>query len=124
MEEYSDGLNNHHYAYLTTVGRVTGRPHRIEIWFVMISRSMWVLSGGGRNSDWVQNLIADPELVVEVGDGRWTAQAVLHDEAASHPARERLAERYQGWQQGTPLTEWALSSLLISITTQPSTEIE
>ena len=124
MDGHGEALNKHHYAYLTTEGRVTGRPHRIEIWFVVIGDSMWVLSGGGRSSDWVKNLIANPELLVEIGGERWIAQAVLHDEIGSHPARERLAERYQGWQRGAPLTEWALSSLLVSITTQPLAEIE
>src|SRR5919198_4125925 len=41
------------YAYLTTTGRVTGRPHEIEIWFALHAGTVYVLSGGGDRSDWV-----------------------------------------------------------------------
>jgi hypothetical protein len=44
------------YAYLTTVGRRTGRFHRIEIWFAVQDGRMYLLSGGRERSDWVRNL--------------------------------------------------------------------
>lgn len=110
-EEFED----HPYAYLTTRGRRTGRPHRIEIWFTVIDGTVWVCSGGGRRSDWVANLDADPSLTVEIGGHAWTAAATLHDEIGDHPARERLAARYQGWQRGDPLSDWATGSLLVRI---------
>ncbi len=43
------------YCYLTTTGRRTGGPHRIEIWYAADGDHLHLLSGGGRNSDWVQN---------------------------------------------------------------------
>ena len=96
-------------------GRVSGRPHRVEIWFVIIDGHMWVNSGGGRRSDWVKNLMADRRLEVEIGRDRWAAAATIRDDTTEHPARERLAARYQGWQPGQPLIHWATSSLLIQI---------
>jgi len=110
-----EDLEQHDFAYLTTSGRVSGKPHRVEIWFAIVDGSLWVNSGGGRASDWVRNLIVNPNLVVEVGDEQWSATATLVDESSAHPARERLAERYQGWSQGNPLSEWASTSLLIRI---------
>ena len=56
------------YCYLTTRGRRTGRPHRIEIWYATggDEASLYLLAGGGRSSDWVQNLLADPNVQVEL----------------------------------------------------------
>src|SRR6186713_3406091 len=34
------------FAYLTTTGRRTGQPHRIEIWFAAEQGSIYLLSGG------------------------------------------------------------------------------
>jgi hypothetical protein len=34
------------YVHLTTVGRRTGRPHRIEIWFAEHDERLYMLSGG------------------------------------------------------------------------------
>jgi hypothetical protein len=35
------------YCYLTTTGRHTGTPHRIEIWFGLGDGVVYILSGGG-----------------------------------------------------------------------------
>jgi hypothetical protein len=45
------------YCYLTTTGRVSGRPHQIEIWFAIDGGTLYMLSGGGERSDWVKNLL-------------------------------------------------------------------
>ena len=113
--QLTEGLEGHEYAYLTTSGRVSGRSHRIEIWCVVIDGSVWVNSGGRDRSDYVKNLIADPAVVLEIGENRWPGVATTHPTLLEHPARERLAQRYQGWQPGRPLTEWATQSLLIEV---------
>ena len=56
------------YCYLTTTGRRSGEPHRIEIWFALADGTVYLLSGGGERSDWVKNLMASPEVVLEIGD--------------------------------------------------------
>lgn len=54
------------FCYLTTTGRRTGRPHRIEIWYAAEGSTLYMLSGGGRSSDWVRNLLADPAVLLEI----------------------------------------------------------
>ena len=51
MEKASEDLEEHNFAYLITSGRVTKRPHKIEIWFTILDGAVWVNSGGGRRSD-------------------------------------------------------------------------
>ena len=41
-----DTLADEDFCYLTTVGRVTGRPHEIEIWFAIEGQTLYMLSGG------------------------------------------------------------------------------
>lgn len=49
---------------LVTVGRVTGRPHQIEIWFGVMDGAMYLISGNGPGADWYQNLLADSRVWV------------------------------------------------------------
>ena len=54
------------FAYLTTIGRKTGRPHRIEIWFAAHDGRLYMLSGGRDGADWVRNLSANQRVTVEL----------------------------------------------------------
>src|SRR5207248_6601462 len=58
------------FCYVTTIGRVTGRPHQIEIWFAREpgARTIYLLSGGRDRSDWVKNIRADAAVIVRIGD--------------------------------------------------------
>jgi deazaflavin-dependent oxidoreductase (nitroreductase family) len=71
------------FCYLTTTGRVSGRPHTIEIWFALQARTLYLLSGGGERSDWVRNLLRHPEVTVRLG----------RRDAAGLPGRARVVER-------------------------------
>jgi deazaflavin-dependent oxidoreductase (nitroreductase family) len=103
------------YCYLTTTGRHTGTPHRIEIWFVLNDGSVYLLSGGGDRSDWVRNLMVSPEVVLEVGDVKRTTKArVVTDPEEDTLARRLLAEKYRPRYRGD-LTGWGRTSLPIAI---------
>jgi len=51
-------LGSDDYLYLTTTGRHSGNPHRVEIWFALSGATAYLLSGRGERSDWVRNLRA------------------------------------------------------------------
>jgi deazaflavin-dependent oxidoreductase (nitroreductase family) len=55
------------YLYLTTIGRKTGRPHQIEIWFVEHAGSYYLMSETPEISDWVRNIQHNPAVVFSVG---------------------------------------------------------
>jgi deazaflavin-dependent oxidoreductase (nitroreductase family) len=113
------------YAYLTTTGRRTGRPHTIEIWFAERDGTLYLLSGGGERSDWVRNLRADPRVRIRVGGPRErdadvegthpaTAREVT-DPGEAARARPLLAAKYQGWREGQAMSDWAANALLIAV---------
>lgn len=110
------GLADQDFCYLTTAGRRSGRPHRIEIWFGARGGTLYLLAGGGRRADWVRNLEAAPEVTVELGERAWRASArVVTDPGEERAARELLASKYQGWREGGPLSGWARTALPVAL---------
>jgi deazaflavin-dependent oxidoreductase (nitroreductase family) len=110
------------YCYLTTTGRRTGRAHRIEIWYARHGDVLYLLAGGGRSSDWVQNLLGDPNLVVEIDGASRTARARLLD-AADDPEAERaralVFDKYDPRYEGD-LTDWRRRALPVALDLLPA----
>ena len=103
------------FCYVTTTGRVTGRPHEIEIWFVLDGGTFYLMSGGGDRSDWVRNMRKDPAVTVRVSGTSFPARARIV-EGDDGRIRRAMAAKYQGWKEGAPLSDWAQTALLIALT--------
>ena len=103
------------YAYLTTIGRRTGRPHRIEIWFSQDDGRLYLLSGGRDQSDWVRNLQANARVMVELGDETRAGEARILDAGTIEDqlARELLVAKYA--TPADPLADWKVRSLAVAI---------
>ena len=109
-------LSPEDYCYLTTTGRVSGRPHEIEIWFGAKVSSIYLLSGGGTQSDWVKNIIKDPRVSVRIANYQFHGNArIVKDKQEELSARYMLAEKYQEWEEGRTLSEWARTALVVAI---------
>ena len=103
------------YCYLTTTGRRTGEPHRIEIWFALVDGVAYLLSGGGDRSDWVRNLMIAPEVVLEIGDEtRATRARVVTDAEEDALARRVVLAKYRP-RDRDDLTDWGRTSLPVAI---------
>ena len=108
-------LGEEPFCYVTTTGRVTGRPHRIEIWFGISGRTLYMLSGGGERSDWVKNLIRTPETTVRIGPTEFSGRArVVADEAEDALARRLLLEKYEPTYSGD-LSDWGRTALPVAV---------
>ena len=109
------GLSKKEYCYLTTTGRVSGRPHEIEIWFGINEETLYLLSGGGDKSDWVKNLLKNPTVTVRIAKHTFTGTArIVTDTKEDSMARYLLAEKYQEWEEGRTLSEWARTALVVA----------
>lgn len=110
-------LTDESFAYLTTTGRVSGKPHTIEIWFALDGTTMYMLSGGGDRADWVKNIRRDPAVRVRVGSRTVGAKAriVRAGTSADAKARELLDGKYMGWRDGKRLSSWARGALPVAI---------
>lgn len=103
------------FCYLTTKGRVSERPHEIEIWFGAQKHSVYLMAGNHK-SDWVKNLLNDPHVSVRIADRTFTGTAhVVKEKEEELTARYLLAEKYQEWEDGRTLSEWARTALVVGI---------
>lgn len=101
---------------LETIGRTSGKPREIEIWFAADGDRVYLLSGGRDDAHWVRNLRADPRVRVRIGRRWFTGTArEIEGEADEMRARQLLAAKYQGWREGRPLSEWAAESLPVVV---------
>jgi deazaflavin-dependent oxidoreductase (nitroreductase family) len=101
--------------YLTTLGRRTGRPHRVEMWFAVHGGRMYLLAGGRERSDWIQNIRANARVAVELaGVTRAGMARVLPPDAADDQlARELLVRKYAAVEDD--LEEWGRTALPVVI---------
>ena len=108
-------LAREEYCYLTTTGRVSGRPHEIEIWFGLEERTLYLLAGD-HGSDWVKNLRKNPSVTVRIGGQIFAGAARLVEEQhEDRLARHLVAEKYQEWEEGKTLSQWARTALPVAI---------
>lgn len=108
-----DALASEDFCYLTTVGRVTGRPHEIEIWFALDASTIYMLSGSDR-SDWVKNLRKTPRVEVRVAGETFEGHArVVEEPGEDELARRLLVEKYER----TPgsLSNWRRTALPVAV---------
>jgi deazaflavin-dependent oxidoreductase (nitroreductase family) len=115
FEQTLRGLGDEAFCYLTTVGRRSGRRHTIEIWFALHGTTLYMLAGGGRNSDWVRNLIETPSVRVRIGRRTFAGRArVVADGAEKRRARRLLPAKYQpGYDED--LSEWRRTALPVAV---------
>ncbi len=102
--------------YLTTAGRRTGQPHRIEIWFAERDGRLYLLAGGRERADWVRNLRANPQVTVELGGESHVGMARPLEGGAAEDqlARQAVLDKYSG--RGEDLDDWGRTSLAVVIT--------
>jgi deazaflavin-dependent oxidoreductase (nitroreductase family) len=100
-------------CYLTTTGRVTGRPHRIEIWFALHGHTLYMLHEG--MGDWVKNVMRQPKVTVIIEDNEFAGNArlLVKGEEEDALARQLLAEKYQKTEDD--LDEWLANALAVAV---------
>ena len=116
LEKLLSQLSKEDYCYLTTTGRKSGLPREIEIWFGINGNSLYLLSGGGDQSQWVKNLLANPNVTVRIAKHNFNGVArIVSEEKEETTARHMLAGKYQEWKEGKPLSDWGRTALVVGI---------
>lgn len=105
------------YCYLTTVGRVTGNPHTIEIWFALAEDggTLYMLSGGLDRSDWVKNIGRNPRVRVRIDGQTFAGNARLVEaEAEDREARRLVVKKYYS-RDRVHSSGWEAESLAVAV---------
>jgi deazaflavin-dependent oxidoreductase (nitroreductase family) len=104
------------YCYLTTTGRRSGAPHRIEIWYAAVPNRLYLMAGGGMRSDWVRNLVAEPAVTVEIDGTEHAATGrVIAEADEAEQARALVFDKYQPRYHGGDLTDWRGYALPVAL---------
>ena len=116
LSERLSKLSKEEYCYLITTGRRSGKLHEIEIWFGIQDSSLYLLSGGNDDSDWVKNLRVNPNVTVRIAKQTFTGTArIVRNIQEESLARPMLAAKYQNWHEGQPFSEWARDAWVVAI---------
>lgn len=111
---YLGDLDREDFCYLTTTGRVTGKPHTIEIWFALNGRTLYMLSGGRGNSDWVKNIRHRPQVTVRIGQVSFGGSGrVVEDPEEDTLARSLLVSKYRA--EHRDLAKWGRTALPVAV---------
>ena len=89
--------------YLTTIGRTTGLPREIEIWFVVCREHFYLFAETGEVAGWVKNIRRNPKVTVRIGGRQIDATARVLDRQADRRLWGRVAAiagRKYGWGDG------------------------
>ena len=103
---------------ITTIGRSSGRPRRIEMWFHNLDGRIF-LTGTPGARDWYANLVADQRFTFHLKESVVAdldaVAAPITDEAERRPILAELtrrlgtAARLEDWVAHSPLVEVAFS---------------
>jgi deazaflavin-dependent oxidoreductase (nitroreductase family) len=99
-------LANLPVLYLTTIGRSSGLPRQIEIWFVTSGGRFYLLAEHFRRANWVRNIERNPRVRVRIGGQDREATARILDEAADAETwrmAQDLGRAKYGWGDGLPV---------------------
>jgi deazaflavin-dependent oxidoreductase (nitroreductase family) len=110
-------LAREQFCYLTTIGRVTGKPHTIEIWFAIEpeGRTLYMLSGGGDRADWVKNIGRNAQVEVRIRDRVFAGRGrVVPDGEEERLARRLIVAKYYG-RDRVHKTGWEAESLPVAV---------
>jgi deazaflavin-dependent oxidoreductase (nitroreductase family) len=102
-------------CFLTTTGRVSGRPHTIEIWFALKGQTLYLLSGAREQADWVKNILRSPAVQVTINETVFCGQARLVSESREDGlARTLVFEKYRT-RSSDDLTGWSRTALPVAV---------
>lgn len=103
---------------ITTTGRKSGQPRRIEIWFHNLAGKLYITGTPGTR-DWYANLVAHPSFTFHLKEGVTAdlpARAIpITDPAERRAILEQIVKRVNS---STDLERWVEASPLVEVQLQ------
>jgi deazaflavin-dependent oxidoreductase (nitroreductase family) len=91
---------------LITIGRVSGQPRQIEIWFIAHEGKLYLFAETGQRAGWVKNIKRNPAIRVNLRGHQFAGSARIVDPAAEpelcRALRAIQLAKYQ-WDGGLPV---------------------
>jgi deazaflavin-dependent oxidoreductase (nitroreductase family) len=102
---------------ITTIGRKTGLPHRLEIWFHLQDDKLYLTGSPGRRG-WYANLLADPNLTFHVKQSMERDIPARATPITDQAKRKEVLGRMRTLEdrmQHVVVDEWAKHSPLVEV---------
>lgn len=113
--EIMQSLRTEKLAYVTTVGRKTGKPHTVEVWFAFAGGRIF-LSHEGRHTDWMRNIVQTNRVRVRIGRLNLEAEATILSEGDSKElGKTALYEKYYGPAPKMTIDDWFELSTVVEL---------
>ena len=100
------GNSDLQFIYVTTAGRISGKPREIEIWFVELGAKLYILAEHFFDTQWVKNIQHNPNIRVRMAGREFAATGrILHPDldASTWRMAQQLAREKYGWGEGLPV---------------------
>jgi deazaflavin-dependent oxidoreductase (nitroreductase family) len=114
-ERVRQALANDRTIDITTTGRISGLPRRIETWFYRVDDQIYLTGSPGRR-DWYANLLANPDFTFHfkqsVGADLPARATPVTDPEERRAIFERILSNLDGTQD---LEAWLAGSPLMSV---------
>lgn len=100
------GLANGKVLDLTTIGRKSGAPRTIEIWFVLYQGRIYLLAERGKQAGWVKNIIRNSTVTVRIEGFGFAGSARVLDPSGDGDLWRQVQDAARGkygWGDGWPV---------------------
>ena len=104
------------FIHLTTVGRKTGKPRTVELWFAICGNRVY-LSHEGKEAHWMKNINKSSNVAFEIGGKSFAGKARLLEEQTeeSWMAKIALYEKYYGKASKEVIGDWFSLSKVLAV---------
>jgi deazaflavin-dependent oxidoreductase (nitroreductase family) len=109
------GFSCRKLTHLTTVGRRTGEPHTVELWFAVQGDKIY-LSHEGEPTDWMRNIRKNDQVFFEIDGKRFIGKARYLEDRTDEAEKAKVAlyEKYYGKAAKEVIDDWfSLSRLIV-----------
>ena len=121
---------------ITTIGRRSGDPHVVAVWFAAVpaesddqatgndsssgAMTVYAISREGLAGDWVQNLLAEPAVTISNRSHRRAGRARVVDDPAEHElARQTMYAKYSPRHRGMEVWLTADAATVVAVELPP-----
>ena len=106
MERSLQTIADQQILHLTTIGRASGLPREIEIWFVVSCERFYLFAETGEAAGWVKNIRRNQKVAVRIAEWQIEATARVLDRRVDHKLWKEvtaIADDKYGWGEGLPV---------------------
>ena len=118
-EQIRRALESDRTIDITTTGRVSGLPRRLEIWFHNVDNAIYITGTPGTR-DWYANLLANRPFTFHLKDSTRADLAATADPVTDPGERRRLLEVITDRVDASqPVDTWVAESPLVRVEFEP-----